>query len=391
MELRKYKGQEPLSLLGFGAMRLPRLNDQTQEIDKEKAFEMIDYAMAHGVNYYDTSYVYHAGLSEPFLGEALSRYPRESYHIATKLPPWPPVSTEDDIKRIFDEQLARFKTDYFDFYLIHNYSSNTRKNIEKLHFYDFLREKKEQGYIKRLGFSMHDTPEMLAEIADKHEWDFAQIQLNYLDWDMQKAKEQYEVLTSRGLPVTVMEPIRGGGLVNLCPESIKILHDCNPDASAASWALRFVASLPNVLVVLSGMSTLDQVKDNINTMTNFKPLSDEERAVLEKAVAAYRKTGSIPCTSCGYCMPCPAGVDIPRTFALYNAHCAKKSAWDFVQEYRALGDEHQAHRCIRCGKCMTHCPQNIKIPDQMHSIAEFAAEMMRTTPDRPFADAVKIK
>lgn len=383
MERRQYRGQESVPLLGFGAMRLPMRNAESQEIDKEQAQEMVDYALAHGINYFDTAYIYHNGFSESFLGEALSKYPRDSYYVSSKLPSWPPVNTEADIRRIFEEQKERLRVDYFDFYLVHNYSSSTRKTIERLRFYDFLNEKKEKGEIRRLGFSMHDSPEMLAEIADKHAWDFAMIQLNYLDWDMQNAKQQYEVLTERGLPVSVMEPIRGGSLVTLCPEALRVFREANPDVSVASWALRFPASLPNVLVVLSGMSSLEHVKDNVKTFENFQPLSGEELAVIDKAVTAYRLTGAVPCTACRYCMDCPVGVDIPRNIALYNAHGNTRQAWDFVQEYRALGEEGEAKNCVNCGKCMEHCPQNIDIPECMGMIAEFAEEMKREVPDRP--------
>lgn len=262
METRAYRGTDDrVSLLGFGAMRLPRVSPDTQEIDFERARELIDCAYTHGVNYFDTAYRYHDGDSEPFLGRALAEYPRESYHLASKMPTWL-VHSLDEGKRIFADQLERCRTDYFDFYLCHSVGKSVEEFTdvyEKTGLLDHLRAQKAAGAIRRLGFSFHGTPEVLRELIARGGWDFVQIQLNYLDWELLDAAQQYRILEENGLPCIVMEPVRGGNLVSLCPEAVEILRAARPGASTASWAIRFAASLPNVLTVLSGMSTLEQV------------------------------------------------------------------------------------------------------------------------------------
>jgi predicted aldo/keto reductase-like oxidoreductase len=230
------------------------------------------------------------------------------------------VKTEADVERIFNEQLKKCKSEYFDFYLLHNISTANLLTAEQNNVYERLKEKQKQGFIRRLGFSFHDRPELLRKVVDKYDWDFAQIQLNYLDWEFHNAKEQYEILTQKGIPVNVMEPVRGGALAKLCEASVKIFKEVDPKASPASWAIRYAASLLNVQVVLSGMTTMDQLKDNITTMSPFRPLSEPEYRVIEKALAAYRCYATIPCTSCRYCMDCPEGVDIPKNLGVYNDH-----------------------------------------------------------------------
>ena len=275
---RRYKDtDEFVTVLGLGCMRFPVRNvDGKEEIDKEKAQEIVDYAMQSGINYYDTAYMYHDGKSEQFMGEALAKYPRDSYNIVTKLPIWL-VDKKEDMQKVFDEQLKNLRVDYFDYYLLHALG---RGNFDKcLDFgaYEFLSEMKEQGKIRKLGFSFHDTPEVLQEIVDTYEWDFAQLQINYLDWEMQDAKRQYEILEENDIPCIVMEPVRGGTLASPCEKANEIFLNARPDKSIASWAIRYVTSLPNVLVVLSGMSNMEQIKDNIDTMTNFEPLTEEDR------------------------------------------------------------------------------------------------------------------
>ncbi len=375
MEKRKYRdSNEQVSLLGFGSMRLPIIDGQPQNIDKEKAQEMVDYAIAHGVNYFDTAYLYHSGMSESFLGEALAKYPRDSYLLATKMPPFALKSTED-VERIFEEQLKKCKVDYFDYYLLHFINERIVPIMEKFNVYEFLKEKQRQGKIRHLGFSFHDHPELLDSYTNKYDFDFAQIQLNYLDWQLQDSKRQYEILTEKGLPVIVMEPVRGGALVSLCEESLRIYKAADENASIASWAIRYVATLPNVLTVLSGMSNMEQIKDNIHTMTDFKPLSEKEYEVVSDAVAAYRASAPIPCTACGYCMDCPAGVDIPKVFGIYNQSKTSGNATTYLMmNLPQLGSAKQSHNCINCGQCMEHCPQKIKIPEQMELITAFTNE-----------------
>ena len=383
MEMRRYKDtSEKVSLLGFGSMRLPRLSEDTQEIDSIKAKAMVAYAVEHGVNYFDTGYGYHNGMSETFLREALDAFPRGSYNLADKLPIWL-VKQEADVPRLFGEQLKRCGVDYFDYYLIHNLSGAELGMLRDCNVYAQLQKLKEQGKIKKLGFSFHDVPSVLQTLLDSYTWDFAQIQLNYLDWEEQDAKTQYQLLSERGIPVIIMEPLRGGTLTALSGEAAILLHDANPVASPASWGMRFAASLPGVLTVLSGMSEPEHVWENVNVMEQFRPLSNEEYSTLNKVVAASRLNQAIPCTACHYCMDCPAGVDIPKVFGAYNRYLTgykgMTNSWgdaaNFAVDYRMVGSDKQAEHCVACGKCAPHCPQKIDIPEQMQIISAFAANL----------------
>jgi len=317
------KGNEKISLLGFGFMRLPVIENNPADIDEKKAFEMVDYARSQGVNYFDTAYMYHEGKSELFASRVLAKYPRESYYLADKLPIWA-LNTEEDIDRIFNEQLDKCGVGFLDNYLMHAMSKSSFEKAIKLNVYDKLKEYKDKGKIRNLGFSFHDTPEVLEWMLNTYDWDFVQIQLNYLDWDFQNAKKQYELIEAKGIPCIIMEPVRGGALANLCPEAREILKKHSPEKSVASWAIRFAASLPNVLTVLSGMSDFSQVKDNIGSMSPFMPLSEQERKVLDDALEAYKKAKIIPCTGCRYCMDCPFGVDIPGVFRIVNRYSYRR-------------------------------------------------------------------
>ena len=282
-------------------------------MDRATARMMVDRAMAAGCNYFDTAYMYHNGESEMFAAEALKKYPRDSYCLTTKMPTIM-LKQEEDLERIFQEQLRRTQAGYFDFYLMHWLNADHWKIAEKLKLYDFMKKKQAEGKIRRIGFSYHGEPEVLEKIAKAYPWDVAQIQLNYLDWDLCRSREQYEVLTKLGIPVLVMEPLKGGTLAKLTPEAKAIFEKADPEASAASWGLRYVASLPNVLCVLSGMSAPDQMADNLKTFSPFKPLTDAERKTIAEALAAYRKSGAVPCTACRYCAPCPAEPFSRRNF-----------------------------------------------------------------------------
>ena len=363
------------SLLGFGTMRLPKLYADKEDIDYEKAEAMIDEAYARGVNYFDTAYPYHAQMSEAFIGHALKKYPRESFYLADKLPGWF-VKAREDVDRIFEEQLERCQVEYFDFYLCHALNQNSFKLYEELNIYDMLAERKAKGQIRHLGFSFHDTPEALEYIIDKYPWDFVQIQLNYLDWERQNAKRQYEVCQERGIPCVIMEPVRGGTLASLCDEAVDVLKEDNPDASIASWAIRYAASLPGVMTVLSGMTTMEQVEDNLKTMGDFHPLSEEEYIAIDKAKEIFLKNTTVPCTGCRYCMDCPAGVDIPAMFKLYNDYRIGKFAPGFIQGYGKQSG-HNADGCVACGTCMSHCPQSIKIPELMEEIRKCYLKLKR--------------
>lgn len=370
MEMRQYRDTDvKVSLLGMGCMRLPKVDPEKEDIDYEKAQEIIDYAYANGVNYFDTAYGYHGGQSELFVGQALKKYPRESFFLASKMPIWC-VKEKSDVERIFNEQLQRCQTDYFDFYLFHSQNAANFQKCQEFGVYEFLSQMKAEGKIRRLGFSFHDTPEVLRHICDTYPWDFAQIQLNYLDWEMQDAKTQYQILNDREIPVIVMEPVRGGVLASPCEAADILFREERPDKSVASWAIRFAASLPGVLTVLSGMSNMEQVRDNVDTMTRFEPLTDREREVIDEALEAYRKKDTVPCTGCRYCMDCPFGVDIPKMFSLYNHYVLDRDGEDYLEAYEAQPESQRADQCQACGACMEKCPQHIRIPDQMVTIRE---------------------
>jgi len=377
VEKRKFYDKD-ISPLGFGLMRLPRVSEKSFTVDYEASSKLIDHAMANGVNYYDTAHTY--GGSEAFAGHALSRHPRDSYCLATKCPPWM-VKNIDDFERIFIESLERCKTDYFDFYLVHNLARESKRaagnveyfeKFEKIGFYDMVKQKKTEGKIRRLGFSFHGTLALLQKLVDKYEWDFAQIQLNYIDWTATDAKRQYEILTERNIPVIIMEPLRGGTLAELDEESVKMLKRARPDASIASWGIRFAASLPNVITVLSGMNTMEQLADNIATMDGFQPMTDREKELLYKAAAVYNQSGAIACTGCRYCAPCPEGVDIPRIFSIYNHYRLVNFRIPFDNGYSTLDEREKASSCVSCGQCVEKCPQHLTIPEYMREIDEFA-------------------
>ena len=375
------KTGKKVSLLGFGTMRLPKISNDAPEIDEAKAMELIDYAYTHGVNYYDTAYPYHAGLSELFIGKALARYPRESFFLADKMPGWK-MKDLDGAKRIFAEQLKKCRVGYFDFYLCHSLGSSLGE-YEKTGVLRYLDSLRRSGVIRHLGFSFHGKPEVLEQLVTRLDWDFTQIQLNYLDWDMQNAKRQYTILENRHLPCIVMEPVRGGTLCSLSPEAASLLKTEEPGRSLASWAIRFAASQPNVLTVLSGMSAMDQVQDNVATMEHFQPVTEHETALLGRAAASYLSHGTIPCTGCRYCMDCPFGVDIPRTFTAYN-RCAAANRLPlsfggaengsyFREAYESVPEINRPTHCRNCGRCVKLCPQKINIPRRLREIAELAS------------------
>nr|WP_319488838.1 aldo/keto reductase [uncultured Caproiciproducens sp.] len=370
MFYKKYKDTDlSVSALGLGCMRLPKTSPDKEDIDYDKAQEIVDYALSHGINYIDTAHMYHGGKSEEFVGHALKKHERGSYFLATKMPVWM-AETPTDVERIFNLQLERLQTDYIDFYLIHSLTKKNFAQCEAFGVYEFLAKKKQEGVIRHLGFSFHDTPEVLEEIYNAHEWDFAQIQLNYLDWDIQKAKQQYEILESHHIPCIVMEPVRGGALASPCETANRLFKEAKPDKSVASWAIRFAASLPNVMTVLSGMSTIDQIVDNVDTMSNFKPLTDEECNVVHQAAEACKQKDTILCTGCRYCMDCPSGVDIPKIFKIYNRYQTVKNLDAFKEAYSNTAESERPEHCVACGKCALHCPQAIEIPEKLAMISE---------------------
>lgn len=361
--------KEEISLLGFGAMRLPIIDGVETNIDEKKVEEMVAYAMEHGINYYDTAYIYHMGESEKVMGKILQKYPRESFYLATKMP-LGMIQSKQQVEEIFEDQLKKCKVDYFDFYLAHGLNSHAYETFKKYEVYDVLNKKKQEGKIKYLGFSFHDVPELLEEIVSKYKWDFVQLQVNAIDWEMVNAQKQYEIAEKNGLQVIVMNPLRGGQLSTLNEESAAILKQANPDASLSSWGLRYVGSKSNILCTLSGMTTIDQLKDNVNTFTDFKPLDNKEQEVYKQAIEKYRLAGAITCTGCKYCIECPVGIEIPKIFMMYNQHKngTKFRDWQFTMAYEQIPEDHRADKCINCGLCKTKCPQKLDIPNLLKEV-----------------------
>lgn len=366
------KTEEKISRLGFGLMRLPKLYENKEAIDRTEAARLVDLAYNNGVNYFDTAYVYHDGESEYFAGEVLKKYPRESYNLATKLPGWAIKSDGKTVDELFSEQLQKCGVDYFDFYLLHSVNREIMETFEEAHSYEYLSERKKEGKIKHLGFSYHGDLEFFKELLDRHSWDFVQLQINYYDWEASDAKSYYHELEIRGIPCIVMEPVRGGSLQTLNDDALKVFSELG-NASPASYALRYVASLKNVLVTLSGMSTYEQVEDNLNTFKELAPLSGTEKEAVEKANILFRKNFAVPCTGCKYCIAtCPSKIDIPACFAAYNEYNKTRSINDFETAYAKIPESERADNCIKCKKCMEHCPQGIEIPRKLSDIKELS-------------------
>lgn len=369
------KTQQEISLLGFGCMRFPVIDGEDNKIDYEKSTEMIDFAYNNGVNYFDTAYGYHGGESEKFVGVALKRYPRESFFLASKMPPWF-VKEKDDVDRIFNDQLNKCQVEYFDFYLEHALNDENYDKLESYDTYNYLIEKKKEGKIRNLGFSFHGSLECLERILADHEWDFVQLQYNYLDTATGNAQKEYEIIKKYNLPLIVMEPVRGGSLADLCEEANALLKNAEPEKSIASWAIRFAASNENILTVLSGMSNAEQVEDNIKTMTDFKPLNDNETAILSEATKIFKEYFSIPCTKCRYCTKdCPQGIDIPEMLNIWGKYRLEKDAEDFIKRYNKVEEDQRADKCISCRLCESFCPQSIEIADYMSKITDLYNEL----------------
>lgn len=355
-----------LPRLGYGCMRLPKKDGK---IDFEAAKELIHYAYNNGLNYFDTAYNYHGGESETFLGKVLPEFKRNTYFLTSKLPVWK-VKEEGDAEKIFNEQLKKCNTEYFDFYLLHSLSKESIETVEKFNLYDFIARKKSEGKIKNIGFSFHDTNEVLQKFASAHKWDVAQLQINYWDWEENDAKSLYETLENLNIPCFVMEPVRGGFLASFAPNAMKHFKDYNPQASIASWALRWVASLPNIAIILSGMSNMDQLKDNLATFSDIKTITPEEQKQIDTVIDELRKIKPIPCTACHYCMDCQYGVDIPGVFEVYNDYKKTENKVLAAAAYFGMNEKHRADNCQKCGECISKCPQHISIPDELAKIHE---------------------
>ena len=369
--MEKYLGSD-IKQLGFGLMRLPKL--ENGEIDHEQVKEMVDLFMKAGFTYFDTAYVYENGKSEIAARECLvKRYPRESFTLATKMPLWGMKdASELDIK--FGESLDRAGVSYFDFYLLHNINRGNYDDSNKFDAWGWGLRKKAEGKIRHLGFSFHDTPELLDKVLTEHpEAEFVQLQINYADWENPgvRSRECYEVARKHGKPVVIMEPVKGGSLAGMAEPVRKVLTDANPNVSVASWAVRYAASLDGLVTVLSGMSNLDQMKDNISYMEDFKPLSNSERAVVAKAVEELNKIPQIPCTECRYCVDgCPQKISIPRFFQAYNNYQLFQNKQGFIQRYNGTAREGGSPEdCIQCGQCESHCPQHLEIIKLLQDVA----------------------
>jgi predicted aldo/keto reductase-like oxidoreductase len=397
------KSGDKVSLLAFGAMRLPwMINENSPEkeeiIDQEEVNGLFDYALEHGVNYFDTSPVYCRGFSEEATGKALSRHPRDKYFLATKMSNFASPSREDSLA-MYHESFKALKTDYIDYYLIHavgEYEAYKERYLDN-GILDFLIAEKKAGRIRNLGWSFHGEKDFFDYMMFESgvEWDFVMIQLNYFDWETTQgvtnvnAKYLYEVLEKKKVPALIMEPLLGGRLANPNYKAQEIMKRINPEESCASWAFRFAGSLPNVLTILSGMMYKEHIQDNLKTFSPLKPLNDSEKKALSQVVSTMLEFKSIICTGCNYCMPCPYGIDIPAIFHHYNkcleegnfpdnpqSENYKKARHAFLVGLdRSVPKLRQANHCIGCGKCVPHCPQKIRIPKEMQKIDEFVEKL----------------
>ncbi len=362
-----------LSALGMGAMRLPVLDGDDSRIDEAAAGEMVDYAMGQGVNYYDTAWGYHSGNSEREMGKALGRHPRESFYLATKFPGYD-LSNMPKVKEIFEKQLEKCQVSYFDFYLFHNVCEmNIDAYLDQSYgIYQYLMEQKENGRIRHLGFSAHGNLDVMKRFLEAYGkgMEFCQIQLNYMDWTFQDAKAKVELLREYNIPVWVMEPLRGGKIAQLPEKEEAILKGLRPEEGIPAWAFRFLQSIPEVTVVLSGMSDMEQLKDNVRTFEKDLPLNEKEMETL-LSVADGMLNGRLPCTACHYCTShCPQGLDIPSLLELYNEHSFTGGGFIAPMALMAVPKEKRPSACVGCRSCEAVCPQQIKISEVMKDFAE---------------------
>ena len=366
--------------LGFGLMRLPtKSQNNDSDIDIEKVKEMVDLFMERGFTYFDTALMYCGSASESAAKEFLvDRYPREKFTLATKLHS-NYIHSAADCDKILEGQLERTGAGYFDYYLIHDVNIHSIEKYRHFKVFDWVQAKKQTGLLRHIGFSFHDGPELLDKVLTEHpEMEFVQIQFNYYDYDNPgvRSRECYEVCVRHNKPVIIMEPVKGGTLVNVGPEIEKIFKSCNPSASTASWAIRFAASPENVAIVLSGMSNMEQVEDNTSYMKDFVPLNDKEKEAVRKAVSILNRTKEIPCTGCSYCTQgCPMNIPIPKYFALFNADMKQNPdgamGWTIQREYYSNlhKDFGKASECIKCGQCEEICPQHLNITSYLENVA----------------------
>lgn len=373
MQYNDFKGIN-LSRLGFGAMRLPLREDKS--IDQAAVEEMVAYAIDHGVNYFDTAYPYHGGHSEISIGKALSKYPRDTWYLASKYPGHQ-IAESYDPAAVFEDQLKKCGVEYFDFYLLHNVYENSIATYQdpRWGILDYFKEQVKNGRIRHLGFSSHARPDTLEKFLDYagDSMEFCQIQLNYLDWTLQDAKAKYELLTQRNIPVWVMEPLRGSRLAALSEEDTAKLRALRPEDSAAAWAFRWLQTLPNVKMVLSGMSSMEQMMDNVKTFSSGEPQTQQETA-LPMELADNLKN-ALPCTKCRYCCDgCPQGLDIPMLIHAYNDVKFSGGGMTVAMQFDALPEDKRPAACVKCGACASICPQNIDIPGALEELADILSK-----------------
>lgn len=364
-----------ISPLGFGCMRFPILDNDSGKIDEGKAIEMLRYAIDNGVNYIDTAYPYHKGNSEYLVGKALKDGYRQKVYLATKLPSWL-MKTYEDFDRYLEEQLKKLDTEYIDFYLLHSLNKKHWEKLKELNVFEFLEKAQEVGKIKYIGFSFHDDLDVFKEIVDYYDWDFCQIQLNYVDRDYQAGLEGLKYAYEREISTIIMEPIKGGKLVNPSPEIKELWDENHIKRTPADWALRWVLNHKEVSLLLSGMSNLEQVKENISTVSDASPnhLSTKELDIIDKVTNIYEEKTKVGCTSCEYCLPCPEDVAIPEVFQIYNELSifgTQESSRNMYKNY--IEKEIDASRCIECGRCETLCPQNLEVIEYLKEAHEVLA------------------
>lgn len=368
MEYRKIEklGVEP-SLLGFGCMRFPIKEDNS--IDEEKSQAMLDKAIANGVTYIDTAYPYHNSESEAFVGKALAKYNRSDYYLATKLPVWL-VKETSQVREYFDEQCKKLNTEYIDFYLFHALNRERWEEIKRLNMIEEVEKLRDEKKIKFIGFSFHADYPLFEEVLNYRKWDFCQMQLNYVDTNIQQGIKGYELTEKLDVPVIIMEPVKGGALAKLPTEMEDAFKEFDENKSIASWGFRYVASLPNVKVVLSGMSDMSQVEDNLDTFNNFKPLNQNELEAIEKVTKIYRSRQMNDCTACNYCMPCPYGVNIPGNFSVWNKWAIYEENDLGREKYNKIEEAKRASACQECGECESKCPQSIPIINDLKRVVK---------------------
>lgn len=355
------------SLLGFGCMRFSL--DKDGNIEEVEAEQMLDLAIASGVTYIDTAYPYHNGDSEPFVGRVLKKYERNSFKLATKLPIWK-INSQEEAREVFESQLKRLDVDYVDFYLLHALDADKWKKVLEYHIIEMCEELRQEGKIKYLGFSFHDEFHVFEEIIKAHQWDFCQLQLNYMDMGIQAGQKGVDLANELGVPLVVMEPIKGGSLASLPDDVTQMFKDYDNDSTLASWALRYVGTLSGVKVILSGMSTLAQVEDNLKTFQNYHNLSDEELAIVHQVSDTLHSRTKNGCTGCAYCMPCPFGVNIPNNFRYWNNCFVYENEELFKGKYQGMSDEEKASHCKECGACERMCPQQLPIREDLKKVVK---------------------